>query len=1210
MLLFFLASLMLGLIWLGTFKFQLDPRIGMAASGVVVLLFTLLALIRRRRARKKKAAPPAEAAPPEPAPAKPLKPQPQSELQAMQAEFSRGVLALKTSKLSRRGQDALSVLPWYLVIGSPESGKSTALRTSGLKFPYQSNRGGPAGRGVGPTRHCDWWLTNEAVFLDAAGRYISNEEDRDEWVAFLDTLGRHRPQRPLNGLVVAVSVSELMGADPQAAGELGQRIRERIDELTARLRVVVPIYVMITKCDLLTGFVEMFSDLPRSERGQIWGFTVPMAAQPEAPNELLLKRFDELTAILEQRSVVRIGQERRLESRERIYQFPQRFDALRKNLAEFVAPLFLENVFQDTPLMRGVYFTSGTQELRSAERPAISSQQPLVGATPAAEPPTEGRSFFIWDVFTKVMFQDQKIAVRSSMEETRQRKRRYVLVGACMALTAAILVLPTVSFFKNRELVRHVRDTIVTVNLDAHDDIGRIHQLSGLQHHLAELNWHRTEGAPLSMRMGLYQGEELFPLALTFYNSQLKNILLGRQHERIKQSLDLFSQLQEQPDWKPSNESYGKHFEDLKMYLLITTPRGPREPPLDELHQSWLVKQMLKHWEDIRGTESEVSLEQAITRHAQTYIALLATEAEGLSFVRDERIVLSARRALNRVPLATLELERIVAQGNREYPDLSLGDIVGAVPGMRASKQVRGAYTRLAWEEWIRARMDSAFQGSEAWVLNRDSKENEAANRAELRTRYYQQYIQEWTDFLYSVRVSEPVDMDQTQHLLESLVRGKPPPIGRLFKSLAHNVHLEEPTGSADGALASLMSRFSQKPPAPQPNPLIDSRSSTGATEITPQDVEKHFSHILSFITKTSTTEDGEEKLTQLDSYQDQLALVLNTLLAVREKPNEAGLLIDKIKSTRTNVELLIKSQEGGHSLFEQILLPPLRQVRTVIFRDVSEKKSQLWCADVYTPFMALMANRYPFDKDSLLDSPLPEFSQFIHPHNGVVKQFIQAQLSEEIAPKGRSWEWSAPSLSAMYKEELLTYLERVNGLATTLFPGDTQEPLVRFAVRLRPGSSADTSPSDIASITLTVDGTEELYRNGPDDRWRSLTWPGPAGKLGAHLRAVSTAGNIADLDAPGEWGLFRLLERATKIEPSQDGRFFTATWEIPDLNNARISIDVRPERLANPFFGMTGKNTSKLFHIFRDPRLRPPSGIAQVAKGCTPVATAAKTQP
>jgi len=1205
MMLYVLAALIIVLAWAATYLLQLPLWMGLAATGPALLVMGA-AFIRRRRARAKQkqdtAGEKAPAAPPQ-EPAKPSRPEVLPEIQAMQAEFSRAVTALKSSKLSRGGRDALAVLPWYLLIGPPSAGKSTALRNSGLKFPYVSQRGG-GGRGVGETHACDWWLTNEAVFLDTAGRYTSSADSREEWFAFLDTLIKYRPHRPINGLVVTVSVTDLMGEDPQAAGDLGQRIRERIDEMTARLRVVVPIYVLLTKCDLLPGFVEMFSDLPRSERGQIWGFTVPLAAQSEAPSELLLKRFDEMTAVLEQRSIRRLGQERRLEARERIYQFPQRFDALRKNLSEFVQPLFMENVFQDTPVMRGLYFTSGTQEARLGERPAnAGSSETLLGPLRPAntEPSTEGRSFFIWDVFNKVMFQDQKLAIRSSMEEIRQRKRRYAMAGACLAMAMAMLVLPTLSFLRNRDMVRQVRDTIVGVKLQATDDIERVEELSPLQQHLAELHQHRVDGPPFWMRMGMYKGAELFPLAQDFYNAQLKELLLGRQHKRIKQNLLLLSQNQDAPDWKPSNESFGHHFDDLKMYLLITFPRSLREPELDATHQDWLVKKMVAHWRDIRGPNGEMRVEQTIERHARTYIAMMADNPEYLAFEREDRVVKSARRTLNRVPLAVLEFDRIVDQANREFPALTLSDIAGTVPAVRATRKVSGAFTRVAWEDWIRSRMDSAFEDSEAWVLDRDAREDERLHRAELRTLYYQKYVQEWLDFLWSIRVDEPKDLDQTEALLVSLTNRKPSPFGRLFQSLAHNVHLEEPR-MAPSKLPFLLSHLpSLEAQAPTIRKVIAPKSSTGEYEMMPLDVEKSFASIIGFANKKYATDDKEEQLTQLAFYEDQLRNVLKTLLDVREKPGEAGLLIEKIASSRNEVALLIKSQEGHHGLFEQLLLPPLAKVKVLVFRDVSEKKSLQWCEDVAIPFGS-MARRYPFTKNSMMDAPLREFAQFLHPSDGVVRNFVKTRLSEEVLLDSGKWTFAHPSLKDMYKADLLTYLNRVDDLRDTLFPGGDDkrvDPLVRFAVRIRPAASADSSPSDIASISLTVDGTEELYRNGPDDRWRKLEWPGPAGELGAHLQVISTQDKKGSVHGEGEWGLFRLLERAKTIEPSQDGRSFTATWEIAELNNALVSIDFRPERTYNPFFGTPGGTSTRLLEIFRDPRLIPPAGIAQIARSC-----------
>jgi type VI secretion system protein ImpL len=108
----------------------------------------------------------------------------------------------------------------------------------------------------------------------------------------------------------------------------------------------------------------------------------------------------------------------------------------------------------------------------------------------------------------------------------------------------------------------------------------------------------------------------------------------------------------------------------------------------------------------------------------------------------------------------------------------------------------------------------------------------------------------------------------------------------------------------------------------------------------------------------------------------------------------------------------------------------------------------------------------------------------------------------------------------------------------------------------------------------------------------------------------VNAVGATADIDEPGEWGLFRLLERVERIEPSADGRFFTGVWKVEDMGDALISIDFRPERTANPFFGIGGNNTARLMQVFREPGLVPPNGIARGGKPCTPLAANATGAP
>ena len=259
--------------------------------------------------------------------------------------------SLKTSKLGggKKGADALYALPWYMIIGPPGAGKSTALRNSGLRFPYA----GGAVQGVGGTRNCQWWMTNEAVILDTAGRYTTEEADRDEWMGFLDLLKRNRPKRPVNGVLVAIALTDLSESSPDDVLARAREIRARVDEVMTKLEMVVPVYVLFTKCDLLPGFVDMFSDLGQKERGQIWGFTVPVSTK-DKPAAMFDDHFVELTQVVERRAMRRLAEERADAAKDKIFTFPQYFEPLRENLSMFVGELMAESIYSESPIFRGL----------------------------------------------------------------------------------------------------------------------------------------------------------------------------------------------------------------------------------------------------------------------------------------------------------------------------------------------------------------------------------------------------------------------------------------------------------------------------------------------------------------------------------------------------------------------------------------------------------------------------------------------------------------------------------------------------------------------------------------------------------------------------------------------------------------------------------------------------------------------------------------
>ena len=196
----------------------------------------------------------------------------------LRERFEEAVSALKQQQ--RKSAHSLYDLPWYVIIGAPGSGKTTALLNSGLKFPLEQRVGKGALRGVGGTRNCDWWFTDEAVFLDTAGRYTTQDSDAASdsagWSEFLALLRKYRARRPINGVILTINAQRPADAGgPSARDAHVDAARHRLDELTRELQIQLPVYVMVTKCDLVDGFTEYFDDLRTDGRAQVWGVTFP-----------------------------------------------------------------------------------------------------------------------------------------------------------------------------------------------------------------------------------------------------------------------------------------------------------------------------------------------------------------------------------------------------------------------------------------------------------------------------------------------------------------------------------------------------------------------------------------------------------------------------------------------------------------------------------------------------------------------------------------------------------------------------------------------------------------------------------------------------------------------------------------------------------------------------------------------------------------------
>src|SRR5262245_16216783 len=252
--------------------------------------------------------------------------------------------ALETLKRSSGKQSFLYELPWYIIIGPPGAGKTTALVNSGLKFPLAGKEGAAAVAGVGGTRYCDFWFTEDAVLIDTAGRYTTHdsdaETDKKSWLSFLSLLKQNRTKQPINGVILAISAEDIMILPPDELAAHANAIRKRLLELHQELRIDFPVYALFTKADLIEGFREYFGNFTENRRRKVWGATFQTEDRTKNLVAQVPTEFEALIRRLTEELPDRLHEEPDAIARIAIFGFPAQFAALRDRVSEFLNRIF------------------------------------------------------------------------------------------------------------------------------------------------------------------------------------------------------------------------------------------------------------------------------------------------------------------------------------------------------------------------------------------------------------------------------------------------------------------------------------------------------------------------------------------------------------------------------------------------------------------------------------------------------------------------------------------------------------------------------------------------------------------------------------------------------------------------------------------------------------------------------------------------------
>ena len=330
-------------------------------------------------------------------------------------------------------RDYLYSRPWYVIIGPPGAGKTTALLNSGLRFPFSDQ----SLKGIGGTRNLDFWFADEAAIVDTAGRYTSQDSDASAdsqgWRSLLGQLKANRPKQPINGVIIALGVDELLKVDLAGVDRHATAVRRRLIELRRTLDLSTPIYLLLTKVDLLAGFIEFYDDLDAQGRRAVLGVTLKDPDVTPDQNEIVAA-FDRFVAAQGARQAKRLSEEGDATRRSLILGFPAQLAALRSRLARFVGGAFGPG--EPIGTLRGFYFTSGVQEGAPLDR--LLSGVAEIYAAPRAQSSDSGKTYFLNRLLREVVFREAGLVQTGRAAREKQRKQ---LVGSLAAIGVATVVL-------------------------------------------------------------------------------------------------------------------------------------------------------------------------------------------------------------------------------------------------------------------------------------------------------------------------------------------------------------------------------------------------------------------------------------------------------------------------------------------------------------------------------------------------------------------------------------------------------------------------------------------------------------------------------------------------------------------------------------------------------------------------------------------------
>ena len=1093
---------------------------------VVLGSWGLLAFLRVRKGRKNSDAIAAELA----------QPSAQDQEGKLLSQRMAEALAALKSAAGKKNRAYLYSRPWYIIIGPPGAGKTTALVNSGLRFPFSNQ----ALQGVGGTRNLDFMFADEAVLVDTAGRYTSQDSDASAdakaWNSFLGLLKKNRPLQPINGIIIAIGVDELIRGDRQSIDNHAASVRRRLAELRRSLEVQAPVYVLLTKADLLAGFVEYHDDLDVEGRRAVLGHTLPPdTGKPSA--DRLATAFDELAREVADRQAKRLSEEPDAQRRALLLGFPAQIASLRTRLMRFLDGAFVAGE-EPTGMLRGFYLTSGVQEGAPLDR--IISGMAEVYDQPRAQGQGSGRAYFLNRLLGEVMFPEAGMVSTDPAARKRQRAQLTGALAGIGALSLLILIAWGVSFARNRGFqsdlldragaagalteesgidMVEVRDTDATLeqSLDA------LNALRALPRGYAD---RKQGGAPLSMRFGLYQ-RSLSVEAEEAYREGLRRILLPRVLLQLEQHLgaNIASPL--------------AVYEPLKVYLML----GGQGPMDTKAVEAWVES----HWANdaFPGADLETMRKQ-LGLHLD---ALLEDENLAASWPErkaplDGDLIASARGAVQQMSMAerayAILRQKAAASSGAPWTSegvLASGDAQAFANGPQVmALTVPYFFTRGGFEKAYQVGLATvqADLTKDLWVMGGDADTGSiraqiGGVRSGVAGLYARDYIAAWNDVIAAL---QPADYFNNPAALAAFTKA-PSPLKLVLLEVRKNTTFPGGSGAArkmaGEAVTQRLGRAAQLLPGSQG---FDAG----------REIENAFKPVHTYV--------GDGKAATPAPIDEFVGSLRNAGLALNQaKITGGGLGAEAAQAATAAAIAAVEHAAAGAP-------PQLTPFVTSLAQGGGEAQvgaatgavTDVYAQNVLPACRSVTQDRYPFFSASANDLSTIDAMR-VFGLGGTMDQFVGQRLAPILDTSGPVWRWRegdpvAAALDPATPDQFAKAAEVRDLLAGGL------------TIRVEPVSFDGGVDAAIFS------SGDSSYRFDPNAKAPKLVrWSIQGGTPEASVVLYKGEEEVGKLTEEGVWALFRLMEKADRENAGPTA--FLATFG-EGLAQATFRIVLPSER--NPF--------------------------------------------